>query len=132
MTKSRGTETVDGAKFMREAQTERQWQDSVVEEMRMRGWFVYHPFDSRHSEEGYPDVTAVRAGVLLFIEFKREKGGRESEAQRRWGEALDNVQRSITAAIESVTGPAKARDVLVRNMRNVKPSDYPALAKVIA
>jgi hypothetical protein len=129
--KSRSTETVDGTKFMRETQTEAQWQESVVAEMRLRGWLVYHSWSSVHSEAGFPDVCAVRAGVLLFIEFKREVGGVESDAQRCWGEALENVQKSITAAVESVAGPAKARDVLVRMMRNVKPSDVAELTRVI-
>lgn len=48
----------------------------VVEAAERLGWLVYHTFDSRRSQPGYPDLTLVRAsdGRLIHVELKRERG----------------------------------------------------------
>jgi hypothetical protein len=68
-------------------QTERQFEAAVVEFAKLAGWRVYHPYDSRRSEAGWPDLAMVRAGRLVLAELKSEKG-RLSEAQAEWIEEL--------------------------------------------
>src|SRR4051812_42693566 len=37
-------------------------------------WLVYFTWQSKHSPAGYPDMTLVRAGRLIFAELKSETG----------------------------------------------------------
>ena len=68
---------------------EKAFQAHVLQLARAKGWMVYHPFDSRRSTPGYPDLTLVhpRHGDVLWIELKMPKG-RISKAQRQWLDAL--------------------------------------------
>ncbi len=66
--------------------TERQWQRLVVDMARMHGWACFHPYDSRHSVAGYPDLTLIK-GRIVFAELKRERG-RVSAAQEVWLAAI--------------------------------------------
>lgn len=59
------------------------------------GWRCYHTYDSRHSEEGYPDLTLARQGRLIFAELKSQKG-RLTGAQVIWSHLL----RSTVPGIE--------------------------------
>ncbi len=54
--------------------TERELQDAVVELARYSGWMVYHTYDSRRSEPGFPDLVLAKRRRLLFIELKSERG----------------------------------------------------------
>lgn len=63
--------------------TERDLQAQIVELAKAYGWTVYHTHDSRRSEPGFPDLTLVRNGHLIFAELKTEKG-KTSEAQDKW------------------------------------------------
>ena len=38
------------------------------------GWREYHPWWSGHSTQGFPDLTLVRRGRLIFAELKRMDG----------------------------------------------------------
>lgn len=69
------------------AQTERQFQDAVVEYARLNGWLVYHPYDSRRSTFGFPDLTMARKGRVVFAELKTQTGKVRGE-QQRWLEEL--------------------------------------------
>jgi hypothetical protein len=69
------------------ATSESQLQSSVVTFMRWRGWMCYHTYDSRRSEKGYPDLTAVKGNRMMFVEFKTEKGKPKPE-QIEWLDAL--------------------------------------------
>lgn len=71
--------------------TEKEWQDVVVKLLKLHGWLVFHPFDSRKSEAGFPDLTCVRDGRLLFIELKAMKGQATPE-QRAWLTMLEGVK----------------------------------------
>jgi VRR-NUC domain len=72
------------------AQSEKQFEQAVVEYARLCGWLVWHPFDSRRSAAGYPDLTLLRGGVLLFAELKAERG-KLSSAQCEWLQELARV-----------------------------------------
>lgn len=66
------------------------WQAQVVELAGYYRWWVFHPFDSRRSEPGWPDLTLVRAGELIWAELKTDKG-RLTPAQVAVGERLAAV-----------------------------------------
>lgn len=67
--------------------TEKEFQSQVVTLARILGWLVYHPYDSRRSEPGFPDLTMVRAGRLIFAELKSETG-KVTLAQKDWANEL--------------------------------------------
>lgn len=52
------------------------------------GGLVYHTHDSRFSEKGFPDLTIVLHGRVIFAELKSEKG-KVSLAQEKWLDELD-------------------------------------------
>ena len=67
--------------------TETQFQELVVGFAETHGWLTYHTFDSRRSQAGFPDLTMVRHGRLVFAELK-SAAGKVTEDQQRWIEAL--------------------------------------------
>jgi hypothetical protein len=69
-------------------QTEKQFMQAVIDFARFRGWMVFHPFDSRRSEPGWPDLVLVRDRCLIFAELKVEPN-KPTKAQREWLTALD-------------------------------------------
>ena len=66
--------------------TEKQFQTQIVMVAKANGWTVYHTYDSRRSEPGFPDLVLVRDRVL-FRELKTD-AGRMSKAQEAWGQKL--------------------------------------------
>ena len=54
--------------------TESNFQRTVIELAELHRWLVFHPYDSRRSAPGFPDLTMVRRGQLIFAELKTEKG----------------------------------------------------------
>ena len=72
---------VDAADIM----PERDLQETVRQIALAHGWDYYHTHDSRHSDEGFPDVIAIHEGMGrgLVAELKRE-GEEPTTAQRRW------------------------------------------------
>ena len=69
--------------------TEKALQEAVIKLAKYAGWWVYHPYDSRRSEPGFPDLAMVHVGrkMILFRELKAEKG-RLTEDQDAWLTAL--------------------------------------------
>ncbi len=63
--------------------SERSFQGAVVEFARLNGWLVYHTYDARRSEPGFPDLVLVRPPEVLFAELKSARG-RPSDPQLRW------------------------------------------------
>jgi hypothetical protein len=59
----------------------------------MYGWFVYHTYDSRRSEPGFPDLTMVHSGVV-FAELKTDKG-RLTADQEAWLERLRSAGAEV-------------------------------------
>lgn len=72
--------------------TEKLFQRQVLELAKILGWRVYHPFLSKWSEKGFPDLTMVRARDrrLLFAELKTDKGV-VSPSQVEWLDLLGAV-----------------------------------------
>lgn len=70
--------------------TERELQAAVIECARLLGWRVYHTYDSRRSEPGFPDLFMVNgpSGMApIAAELKTEKG-KVTDAQRAWLDEL--------------------------------------------
>jgi hypothetical protein len=66
----RATTRIRGAGGM----LEQDLQDAIVEMCQWFGLYVYHPYDSRRSTSGYPDLTIIAKGGVMFRELKTEKG----------------------------------------------------------
>ena len=77
-------------------ETEKGFQRTVIELATLLHWKVYHVYDSRRSDEGYPDLTLCKPAVngmpgrLIMAELKTDVG-RVSPAQRAWLAALAGV-----------------------------------------
>jgi hypothetical protein len=67
--------------------SEKQFQQQVMDLARYSGFLVYHVFDSRRSDPGFPDLVLCRPPLVLFAELKSERGKLRPE-QREWLEAL--------------------------------------------
>ena len=67
--------------------TEKEFMAQVVELAKALNWTVYHPYDSRRSSYGYPDLTMVRPPRVIFMELKNEKG-RLTIPQEWWQDDL--------------------------------------------
>lgn len=55
------------------------------------GWRGYHTHRSQHSPAGFPDLTLVKAGRLIFAELKTERGKTTPE-QDAWLADLRTVE----------------------------------------
>lgn len=71
------------------------FQVRIVRLLTDHGYRVFHPYDSRRSEPGFPDLLAIRGARLLAIELK--VGRRKvTPEQAEWLRAFDGV-REVTA-----------------------------------
>lgn len=70
--------------------TEAHWQQRVIDLARLRGWLWFHPYNSRRSTPGWPDLVLLRDARLIFAELKTETG-RVTREQQRWLDALGHV-----------------------------------------
>lgn len=71
---------------MAEPLLEKQAQSMIVDLARLLGWRVYHTFDSRKSQAGFPDLVLVRDRVI-YAEIKRA-GQKPRPSQVEWLNAL--------------------------------------------
>ena len=63
-------------------------QHQIVTVARLHGWrFVYHTFDSRRSQPGFPDLVMLRDNRGFAIEVKVERG-KVTRAQEGWLDAF--------------------------------------------
>lgn len=67
--------------------TERDLLDAIRDACRWSAVLVYHVFDSRRSEPGFPDCVLVGPAGVLFRELKSETG-RLTPDQVRWLDRL--------------------------------------------
>ena len=74
--------------------SERELQDAIIETANVCGWLVYHTWRSDHSPSGFPDLTLVRAGRLIFAELKSAKG-KLTVNQRQWVRALERAGQEV-------------------------------------
>jgi hypothetical protein len=69
---------------------ERDFQATLIAYAQLAGWTIYHTYDSRRSEAGFPDLTMVRGVRLIFAELKSHKGNLTPE-QASWLQQLSGV-----------------------------------------
>ena len=69
---------------------EKDFQAQVIRIAKALGWLIYHTYDSRRSEPGFPDLVMVRGDRILYRELKTEKG-RLTPHQKIWGEKLSEA-----------------------------------------
>lgn len=71
------------------------------------GWRVFHPYDSRRSEAGWPDLSLVhpRQRRVMFRELKTAKG-RLTQAQKAWQAdlAAAGVDVDVWRPADSISG----------------------------
>ena len=66
---------------------------------RLTGWeYQYHTYDSRRSDEGFPDLVLGRESVILFVELKTQKG-KLSPEQEWWQSFLVRMEDASRGAI---------------------------------
>lgn len=80
--------------------TEAEWQGFVASYAQLNGWTVFHVFDSRRSNAGWPDLTCVRDGRVVFAELKSESG-KVTQAQQWWVDELGKVAAASDGAVEA-------------------------------
>lgn len=68
--------------------TEALLQDAILAYARLLGWRCHHAWISVNSGSGYPDLTLVRSGRIVFAELKGPRG-KVSPAQAAW---LDDLK----------------------------------------
>lgn len=78
------------------AMTEKDFQATIVAHAERLGWLVYHTYDSRRSQPGYPDLHLVHPVQRrsMLRELKTEKG-RLTPAQQRWQSALAKAGQDV-------------------------------------
>jgi hypothetical protein len=84
-------------------QSERAFERAVVEYAKLLGWRVFHPFDARRSEPGFPDLAMARKGRLVLAELKTDRG-RVSGEQRAWLDALGYGEEDQRWAAATLAG----------------------------
>lgn len=100
--------------------TEKQFQATVVNLATILGWGpIYHTFDSRRSNPGFPDLVLLRGGELIFAELKTDTG-KLTDAQKRWIASLRLVRERLTR----ITGQDDRLPIEVHIWR---PRDWEAL-----
>lgn len=88
--------------------SEREFMAQVIALAKLHGWMVSHPWLSIRSAAGFPDIIAVKEGLMLAIELKSERG-KTTEAQEAWLDALGEC-----AGIESIVWKPHDWDEIVR------------------
>lgn len=73
---------------------EREFQDQVTALAAKAGWLVYHTYDSRRSQAGFPDLVMLRDGRCVVAELKSERG-RLTDDQVRWVAAWDATDAEV-------------------------------------
>lgn len=76
-------------------ETEAAWKSKVTQAARLCGWLTYHTYDSRRSDEGFPDLVLVRERVI-FAELKTNaKQSKLSNMQVVWKQSLEDAGAEI-------------------------------------
>ncbi len=74
--------------------SERDLQRYVLDVARARGWLVYHTFDSRRSQPGFPDLILLRGNRQVAAELKVGRNP-PTEAQELWLDAFHEAGAQV-------------------------------------
>ena len=70
---------------------EKDFQAQVIRIAKAFGWTWFHPYDSRKSTPGFPDLVLVRERIL-YRELKTDnKRSKLTAHQKAWGEKLTHA-----------------------------------------
>lgn len=131
----------DPVSALRDLEPEKDFQARILELALDCGWRWYHPYDSRRSIDGWPDLVLIhtRRQVTVFAELK-DAEGRISPEQERWLEDLraaghdarlwrpsdwDEIEALLTGR-EAGYGPANNRATGQRAKERLAASPVPA------
>lgn len=59
---------------MKNLYPEKDFQSTVTDLFKLKGWRVYHNPDSRRSEAGWPDLMLLKPPHFLMVELKTDTG----------------------------------------------------------
>ena len=93
--------------------TEAQFQDVVIAMCKQLGIRAYHPFFSRRSAAGWPDLALLGSRGFITRELKTEKG-RLTRDQQEWGAGLRNVGQDWDVWRPGDLQSGRIRDELLR------------------
>lgn len=115
------------------AQREAELQTAVVQLAGYQGFRCYHTFDSRRSQEGFPDLIMVRPPRLLVVELKAENG-RVSVEQAAWLAAFTAIGGSIRFVVDTVREHDLLDGLEEPSVECYvwKPSQWPEIERVLA
>jgi VRR-NUC domain-containing protein len=65
------------------AQSETRYREWIETYATSRGWLIYHTYNSRRSQKGFPDLFMVRGGRAVALEVKGARGQTTPE-QDQW------------------------------------------------
>ena len=94
--------------------SEKEFMANVKELARFFGWRVFHNFDARRSDPGFPDLICVRNGRLIAMELKRED---HTRAKQTPDQALWLVDLNAVLGVKAYL---------------FRPSDMPRIRELLA
>jgi hypothetical protein len=103
--------------------SEKQFMALVTDIAERLGWAVYHPFDSRRSTAGFPDLTLVRPPRLVFVELKVGTY-QPTDAQLAWLDLL--AQCGVEAYVMRSTGDRVQDAMGIGRLLTEKPEQVAA------
>ncbi len=75
-------------------------QNAVIDLATVLGWHVHHDRPAQYQsgrwathimgDKGFPDLVLAKAGTVLFVELKSDKG-KLSREQRDWGQQIGDA-----------------------------------------
>ena len=89
--------------------SEKELQTAILEALGYMGWRVFHVYDSRRSNPGFPDVLAIKGSRIVFVELKSEKGKIRPE-QVEWLDDLVETHSEVYLVRPS------SQDAFMRNI----------------
>jgi hypothetical protein len=92
---------------------ERAFQSAVCQLAKGLGCIVFHPYDSRRSEPGFPDLVIVGKRGFMFREMKTQQG-KVSDAQQMW---LDKL--TAAKADAAVWRPSDWPELVTAELREI-------------
>jgi Holliday junction resolvase-like predicted endonuclease len=94
-----------GAPPIKEADILRQARDYL----RLKGWLVYRMQQGLGAHRGFPDLVAVKAGQVLFVEVKT-RTGRLSQHQEAFRDEIEGqgLRYIVVRSVEDIIAAVKA------------------------